>query len=139
MDDKSTLALTLAQADLERIIQQTITAQVAAAFAAKGGAITTNVVQRMLTETVDSNGKPCHYSKTTMIEQLCYGQLREQMREIVVQWVKDNEEQLRKAVVAQLNKSRNKVAAALMTSLIEAAASQYRFSVSVLAEMPKSD
>ncbi len=130
-EGKSTLALTLAEKDLERIIGSTITAQVAAAFAAKGGQLASTVIERLLSEKVDEHGKPDHYSKTTMIEHLCYGELRRIVREQVVAWVQENEPEIRKAVEKQLTANKSKLAGELLASLVKAAADQYRFSVSL--------
>jgi dsRNA-specific ribonuclease len=139
-DTKSTLALTLAEADLERIIADTIKAQVAATFAARGGQLAGTVIERLLTEKVDGDGKPCHYSKTTMIEQLCYGELRRIVKEQVVLWVKENEPEIRKTVAAQLTKNKSKLAGALLASLVQAAADQYRFGISInVGNPPKED
>ena len=109
---QSTLALTLAEKDLERIITTTIQAQVAAAFSAKGGELAGRAIDRMLSEKVDEQGKPCSYGRTTMIEQLCTAQLRELVRTSIAGWIQENEDDLRKAVVAQLSQRGTKNAIA---------------------------
>ena len=143
-DTKSTLALTLAEKDLERIITSTIQAQVAAAFSAKGGDVAGKVIERLLTEKVDANGNKPRYSSDgnhTMIEHLCMGQLREMVKASIIDWIKEHEDELRKAVAAQLSKKKTKdqIANALLGSLVEATASQYRFSISVKASAPERE
>lgn len=144
MPDKSTLALTMAEADLERIITTTIQAQVAAAFAAKGGDVAGKVIERLLTEKVDSSGTKSRYQSEndqTLVEYLCRGQLRAMVKEAIVTWIQQNEAELRKAVVAQLNKKKTKdsLANALLASLVSATANQYRFDIKVAASLEEPE
>lgn len=143
-NDKSTLALTLAEKDLERIITQTIQAQVAAAFSARGGDITASVIKCMLEQKVDARGEPARYARDehqSMVEHLCQRQLGEMVKASIISWIKEHESEIREAVVAQLNKKKTKdaIAGALLGSLVEATTSQYRFNISVTAAPPSRD
>jgi len=142
MSDKSTLALTLAEGDLERIITTTIQAQVAAAFA--GSDVAGKVIETMLNEKVDANGNKSSYShanKHSMIEVMCRNQLRRMVKESILGWIKEHEPELRKAVAAQLKtkKTQNAIASALLGSLVEATENQYRFNIDVTAAAQLSE
>lgn len=130
-DTKTNLSLQLAESDVQRIIGEAIKAQVAAAFAARGDAIVRSLVDRFLNDKVDERGRPCHYSKTTLLDLLCIEQIKKSATEAVKEWLSENDEQLRKSIVSHLNRNKANVAKQLVASLLETAKHNYSLSVGV--------
>lgn len=109
----TTLSLQLAQQDIEKIIQSSIQAQVTAAMKANGDVIIAQYVQRMLTEKVDSEGKPDRYNGAhapTFLQWLSAKTIREAAAEAVREWLAENKPAVTKAVKAALTKNRDKLA-----------------------------
>lgn len=143
MSDKTSLSLQLAEDDVQRIISETIKSQVAASFAARGGKLAEEVVSSFLFQGVDYHGRPTgrprERNEITYVNKIVSESLACSMREVVIEWVKQNDEKLRKTVSTVLNRTRGDIANQLVASLVESAGSAYRCQVTVALGIPEDD
>lgn len=113
------LSLKLAPADIERIIKTAIQAQVTAAMVANGDALIGTFVTRILTEKVDSSGKPCTYSGSTpFIEWASATAIRQACSEAIREWLEEHKPTVKAAVKKALTREKDKLASEAAQTLL---------------------
>lgn len=138
MSEKTNLSLTLAKDDVERIINETLKAQIAAQFASRGEDLFRAFAERLVNVTVDEEGRPSNSSYRTknIIEFWVEKAIAQSVRAATERWVAENAKALEAEVEAALTRGRKKFASALVASFVEASKSKYAFKVDVT---PKVD
>lgn len=120
-DEKTTLALTLADSDVQRIIRTTIQAQVAAVLTREHGGLVEGIVQQALGQRVDYYGKPSNSDRDpTSLERLVRTEITAATSAGVKQWIDENRPALLKAIDAVLKRDTRKIAGQLVDSLVSA-------------------
>lgn len=124
------LSLKLAQDDIERMLKQTIQAQVTAAMAANGDALIATFVERILAEKVDSEGRPGSYSSNVpYIEWMSRKTIQAACKEAIAEWLEEHKPAVKAAVKKALTRDKDKLATEAAQTLLSSGA--YGLSVSV--------
>lgn len=126
------LSLTLDQDDVMRIVNESIKTQVAVAMQANGARLIDELAISVLDSHVDDEGKPCrrdHYRAMSFLDYSLTRVLRNAVKEEVKTWVDENGEKIRELVARRLLKKGAPLADAMAKGMLDAMASQWRFSV----------
>ena len=119
------LSLKLAQDDIERMIKQTIQAQVTAAMAANGDALIATFVDRILKSNVDRDGKPStsSWDKKPFLEWLSETTIQAACREAVKEWLEEQKPAVKAAVKRALTRDKDKLASEAAQTLLSSGGS----------------
>jgi hypothetical protein len=119
--EKTTLALTLADADVQRIIRTTIQAQVAAVLSREHGGLVEGIVQQALGQRIDHYGRPSSSERDpTMLESLVRTEVAAATKAGVIDWLAAHRPALLKAIDAVLKRDTRKIAGQLIDSMVGA-------------------
>jgi hypothetical protein len=120
-DEKTTLALTLADADVQRIIRTTIQAQIAAVLSRDHGSMIEGIVAQALGQRVDYNGRPSTYERDpTILESIVRTEITAATKAGVSQWLEEHRPALLKAIDVVLKRDTRKIAGQVVESMVGA-------------------
>ena len=124
--------ITVDPATVNKIVTSQLQTAVAASLAKYGDQFIANLVQNACTMKVDHEGKPDRYSGgTPFIEWASQKAIREAVNEVVLAWVAEQKESIKKALVKQLSTSKNDLIKAMATSCAGAMIEGWRFTFNV--------
>lgn len=124
----------------EALIAPIVQAQIEAAIARELGSsakLIESIVSSALNEKVDAGGKFSSHSydnKYRFLTVVVQREIQRVAKEAVVEYLKSNSDLIRSAVRQELLKSEDKIVAAFVQSMVDAAASSWRLHVSVTTD-----
>lgn len=130
----TTLALTLDQADVAKIIDATVQAQVAMVLAQNGKQLVESMVQQALFLRVDPYDRNRHSTDKrhpTILETVVNSQIKETAVAAVKEWFAEHRDVVRKEISKQLSSNRANIADALIGSLTGLIDSSYNLNVNL--------
>jgi hypothetical protein len=125
--------ITVDPATVNKIVTTQLQSAVAASLGKYGEQFIANLVQQACSAKVDSEGKPSrgYSSDTPFIEWASQKAIRDAVNEVVVAWVAEQKESIRKALVKQLSAGKNDLIRAMATSCAGAMIEGWRFTFNV--------
>lgn len=131
MTDKTNLSLTLAQEDVQKILQKTIETQVATALEANGGQLVAGLVTILLNQKVDDEGRPSSssYHTRSLLTWSVERGIRDVARAALSKWVDANAQKLEAEFTKALTRETKSIAATMVSSLVNGSRKDWHIGV----------
>jgi len=129
----SGMSINVDQSLVKPIIEAQVQAAIFAEMSKSSDKLIHGMVQSMLTQKVDSEGRPSdsYSAKSTYIEWLCMAAIREAARKAVGAWVTENQEKLDVEVAKQFKASGGKMAKIFVEGIMESLSTKWRMNVEI--------
>ena len=125
--------ITVDPATVNKIVTSQLQAAVAASLGKYGEQFIASLVHQACSQKVDSEGKPGrgYGTNTPFIEWASQTAIRKAVNEVVLEWVAEQKEAIRKALVKQLSAGKNDLIKAMATSCADAVVNKWNFQFNV--------
>ena len=135
MSTNTGMTLNVSEDLVRPVIEQKIQSAIVAELTkSDNGAFINGIVGRILSQKVDSDGKPSNYSydrERSYIEWLCTKAVRECAAKAIEEWLDGNKDKMRKHIQSELAKRSESMAQVFMEGLVGAVKSKWDFKVDV--------
>lgn len=123
---------------IKPIIEAKITAAILSALDDKDR-ILSSIVDRILRQKVDEQGRPTNYNGQPVIDQILQTSLHNMVRESFTEWINENNGALKEMVKKELVKRSKSIAENFVSDLATEKINSWRFGINVRLEKLKDD
>ncbi len=117
---------------IEPIVRAQLQASITSALG-RSDLLVGQVVQTMMNQKVDENGKPSSYSSSTpLITWMANSAIKEAASEAIKEWFADNKDTMKKQLQAAITKNCKGIAEQFVLSMVKATESKYSHTVQVM-------